>query len=84
MLQERLDLLKLAKPVRNQIDDLVRALNAASTRADLEREAEMQIALIGELESGRKVKPADVKTLYIIFDDAVQARLQELPTAPRP
>ncbi|EIK94148.1 hypothetical protein PMM47T1_23082 [Pseudomonas sp. M47T1] len=78
MLEERLDLLKLAKPVRNQIDDLVRALNAASTRADLEREAQMQIELIGELESGRKVKPADVETLYIIFDDAVQERLQGL------
>jgi len=78
MLQERLDLLKLTKPVRSQIDDLVRALNAASTREDLEREGEMQIALIGELESGRKVKPTDVETLYIIFDDAVQERLQSL------
>ena len=78
MLQERLDLLKLTKPVRSQIDDLVRALNAASTREDLEREGEMQIALIGELESGRKIKPADVETLYIIFDDAVQERLQAI------
>lgn len=78
MLQERLDLLKLPKPVRNQIDDLVRALNAASTREDVEREGEMQIALIGALESARKLKPADVETLYIIFDDAVQVRLQEV------
>jgi hypothetical protein len=78
MLQEQLDLLKLPKPVRNQIDDLVRALNAASTRADVEREGEMQIALIGSLESARKLKPADVETLYIIFDDAVQVRLQEV------
>lgn len=78
MLQERLDLLKLPKPVRNQIDDLVRALNAASTREDVEREGEMQIALIGALESSRKLKPADVETLYIIFDDAVQVRLQEV------
>jgi hypothetical protein len=78
MLQEQLDLLKLPKPVRNQIDDLVRALNAASTREDVEREGEMQIALIGALESARKLKPADVETLYIIFDDAVQVRLQEV------
>jgi hypothetical protein len=78
MLQEQLDLLKLPKPVRNQIDDLVRALNAASTRQDVEREGEMQIALIAALESARKLKPADVETLYIIFDDAVQVRLQEV------
>jgi hypothetical protein len=78
MLQEQLDQLKLPKPVRNQIDDLVRALNAASTREDVEREGEMQIALIGALESARKLKPADVETLYIIFDDAVQVRLQEV------
>ncbi|WP_434678104.1 hypothetical protein J3P77_18865 [Pseudomonas sp. R1-18] len=78
MLQEQLDQLKLPKPVRNQIDDMVRALNAASTREDVEREGEMQIALIGALESARKLKPADVETLYIIFDDAVQVRLQEV------
>lgn len=78
MLQDQLDQLKLPKPVRYQIDDLVRALNAASTREDVEREGEMQIALIGALESARKLKPADVETLYIIFDDAVQVRLQEV------
>lgn len=78
MLQERLELLKLPKPARGAIDDLVRALNAASTQEDLEREAALQIDVIAELASGRKVRPADVETLYIIFDDAVQERLQAL------
>ncbi|WP_213880568.1 hypothetical protein [Pseudomonas sp. dw_358] len=78
MPQERLDLLKLPKPVRGPINDLVRALNAASTRADIEREGEMQIAVILELEKTRRLKPADIETLYMIFDDAVQERLQAL------
>lgn len=77
-MQERLDALRLPKPVRNQIDDLVRALNAASTRVDVEREGEMQIALIDELQTTRKLRPADAEALYILFDDEVQARLKAL------
>lgn len=79
MPQERLDLLKLPKPVRGPINDLVRALNAASTRADVEREGALEIALILGLETAKRLKPADIEALYMIFDDAVQERLQSLP-----
>ncbi|WP_311968869.1 hypothetical protein [Pseudomonas baltica] len=79
MPQERLDLLKLPKPVRGPINDLVRALNAASTREDIEREGTLEIALILGLETAKKLKPADIEALYMIFDDAVQERLQRLP-----
>lgn len=78
MPQERLDLLRLPKPVRGPIDDLVRALNAASTREDIEREGTLQIALIMGLETTKKLRPADIEALYMIFDDAVQARLDRI------
>ncbi|RZA28559.1 MAG: hypothetical protein EOP02_07020, partial [Proteobacteria bacterium] len=72
------DLLKLPKDVRGSINDLVRALNAASTKADVEREGALEIALILGLEQSRKLKPADIETLYMIFDDAKEARLRAL------
>lgn len=78
MPHERLDLLKLPKDVRGSINDLVQALNAASTKADVEREGALEIALILGLEQSRKLKPADIETLYMIFDDAKEARLRAL------
>jgi hypothetical protein len=78
MPQERLDLLKLPKPIRGPINDLVRALNAASTREDIEREGALEIALILGLETAKRLKPSDIEALYMIFDDAVQERLQAL------
>ncbi|RMR58165.1 hypothetical protein ALP85_00809 [Pseudomonas syringae pv. syringae] len=77
-MQERLDQLRLPKPVQGAISDLVRALDATSTRADVEAEAALQIEYIHGLETSRKLRPADAEALYIIFDDAVQARLQAL------
>lgn len=79
MPQERLNLLKLPKAIRDPVNDLVRALNAASTREDIEREGALEIALILGLENARRLKPSDIEALYMIFDDAVQARLQGLP-----
>lgn len=78
MPQERIDLLKLPKPIRGPINDLVRSLNAASTREDIEREGAFEIALILGLETAKRLKPADIEALYMIFDDAVQTRLQQL------
>lgn len=78
MPQERLDLLKLPRDVRVQINGLVRALNAADSREDVEREGALEIAMILGLEQARKLKPADIEALYMIFDDAVQARLEGL------
>ncbi|KTB55141.1 hypothetical protein [Pseudomonas syringae] len=77
-MQERIDQLRLAKALQGDISDLVRALDAASTRADVEAEAALQIEHIHGLETTRKLRAADAETLYIIFDDAVQARLQAL------
>ncbi len=79
MPQQRLDLLKLPKPVRDPIQKLVRSLEAASTREAIESEGAMALSFIGELEAARKLRPADIEALYMIFDDAVQARLQGLP-----
>lgn len=79
MPQERIAALRLPKPIQGPIDDLVRALNAASTREDLEREGEMEIAFILGLETARRLRPADIEALYMIFDDAVQERLKHLP-----
>lgn len=78
MPQERLDLLRLPKPVRDPVSDLVRALNAASTVADVEAERVIQIELIGGLESAKRLRSSDIEALYIIFDDAVEAKLKQL------
>lgn len=78
MPQERIDALRLPKSLKGDIDDLVRALNAASDRQAIEREGEMQIAFILGLETAKRLRPADIEALYMIFDDAVQARLSQL------
>lgn len=79
MPQERLDLLRLPKPIRGPIDKLLRSLDAASTREDVESEGELQIAFILGLETAKRLRPSDVEALYMIFDDAVQARLEAFP-----
>ncbi|HEX8586647.1 hypothetical protein [Pseudomonas sp.] len=78
MPQERIAALRLPKPIQGPIDDLVRALNAATTREDLEREGAMEISFILSLETSKRLRPADVEALYMIFDDAVQERLAQL------
>lgn len=60
---------------------LVRALNAASTKEAIEREGTLEIPLILGLETAKRLKPPDIKALYMIFDDAVQAQLQQLSGA---
>lgn len=80
MPQERIDSLRLPKAIQGPVNDLVRALSAASTREDIEREGEMEIAFILGLETTKRLRPADIEMLYMIFDDAVQTRLAQLPT----
>jgi hypothetical protein len=58
---------------------LLRSLDAASTREDVVAEGELQIAFILGLETAKRLRPADVEALYMIFDDAVQARLESFP-----
>jgi len=82
MLQERIDALRLPKSLHGEVDDLVRALNAAYEADAIQREGEMQIAFILGLEKAKQLKPADIEALYIMFDDEVQARLQDLPARP--
>lgn len=60
---------------------LVRALNPASTKEAIEREGTLKIALILGLETAKRLKPADIKALYMIFDDTAQTRLQQLAEA---
>lgn len=78
MLQEQTAALRLPKAVQESIDDLVRALAAATTREDLERERAMQLGFILGLETAKRLRPADIETLYMIFDDALQERLCEI------
>ena len=80
MPQERIEALRLHKSIQGPINDLVRALNAATTREDIEREGAMEIAFILGLETTRRLRAADIEALYIIFDDAVQQRLKQLAT----
>ncbi|RRV04239.1 hypothetical protein EGJ27_23085 [Pseudomonas sp. v388] len=78
MPQEKIDQLKLPKPVRSAIGDFLRALNAASTVEDVKNEGELQIAFILSLEKAKTLKPPHIEALYIIFDDAVQEKLRQL------
>lgn len=78
MSQDPMDLSRLPKPIRGEINDLMRALNAASTREDIEREGALEIDLIRGLETTKRLKPADIEALYMMFDVAVQERLQAL------
>ena len=78
MPQERIEALRLHKSIQGPINDLVRALNASTTREDIEREGAMEIAFILGLETTRRLRAADIEALYIIFDDAVQQRLKQL------
>lgn len=77
--QDKLDQIKLHKNIRTPIDRLLRSLEAANTREEVESEGELQISFIHDLESDKRVRKGDIETLYIIFDDAVQARLEEFP-----
>jgi hypothetical protein len=76
--QYKLDQIKLHKQIRTPIDRLLRSLEGANTREEVESEAEVQISFIHDLESDKRVRKGDIETLYIIFDDAVQARLESL------
>jgi hypothetical protein len=81
MLQDRLDALRLPKYLQGDVDDFVRALNAADGEEAIRREGEMQIAFILGVEKAKQLRPADIEALYIIFDDEVQARLRDLPAS---
>ena len=70
--------MSLPKPIQGLVNDLVRALNAASTKEDIEREGEMQIAFIMEPETARRLRASDIEALYIIFGDAVRERFGQL------
>lgn len=76
MPQERIDALRIPKAIQGEIDDLLRALNAAGDRESIEREGVLQIAFIVGLEKSRRLRPADIEALYMIFDDAVESRLR--------
>lgn len=82
MLQDRIDALRFPKSLQGNIDDLVRALQAADDASSIRREGEMQIAFILGLEKAKQLKPADIEALYIMFDDEVQARLHQLSARP--
>ncbi|GAB7533640.1 hypothetical protein PS3A_60560 [Pseudomonas sp. 3A(2025)] len=79
MPQEKLDALRLQKPIRDEMNDLLRALNAASTRADIEAERAIQIESIQTLQNTKRLRAADAEALFIIFDDAAEAKLEHLP-----
>jgi len=44
----------------------------------VEAERVIQIELIGGLESAKRLRASDIEALYIIFDDAVEAKLKQL------
>ncbi|MFK3910069.1 hypothetical protein ACI2KD_18690 [Pseudomonas monteilii] len=75
---EQLDALRIAKDLRTPIERLMRALDEAVDEEEVAREAQMQIEFVQAMEAARKLRGPQVEALYILFDDAVQARLEAL------
>lgn len=75
---EQLDALRIAKDLRTPIERLMRALDEAVDEEEVAREAQMQIEFVQAMEVARKLRGPQVEALYILFDDAVQARLGAL------
>lgn len=75
---EQLDALRIAKDLRTPIERLMRALDEAVDEEEVALEAQMQIEFVQAMEAARKLRGPQVEALYILFDDAVQARLGAL------
>ncbi|WP_438280935.1 hypothetical protein [Pseudomonas alabamensis] len=75
---EQLDALRIAKDLRTPIERLMRALDEAVDEEEVAREAQMQIEFVQAMEAARKLRGPQVEALYILFDDAVQTRLEAL------
>jgi hypothetical protein len=78
MIDEQLDALKIAKDLRTPIKRLLRSLEDATSKEEVAQEAQIQIDFVHSLQASKRLRGPDVEALYILFDDAVQARLQTL------
>ncbi|MFS0827773.1 hypothetical protein [Pseudomonas phoenicis] len=76
-LNEQLDTLRIAKDLRTPIERLMRALDDANDADEIAQEAQIQIEFVHAMEVAKKIREPQVEALYILFDDAVQARLEE-------
>lgn len=76
-LNEQLDTLRIAKDLRTPIERLMRALDDANDADEIAQEAQIQIEFVQAMEATKKIRGPQVEALYILFDDAVQARLEE-------
>ena len=56
----------------------MRALDEAVDEKEVAREAQIQIEFVQAMEVARKLRGPQVEALYILFDDAVQARRRAL------
>ena len=82
MPSEVLDLLRCSLTVIEQgIDTLRRRLNAIERSADtlsVHLASERAQGVVEALEVLKVLKPADIETLYLVIEDAVQARVKTL------
>ncbi|WLH14768.1 hypothetical protein PSH58_10870 [Pseudomonas hefeiensis] len=78
MLNDKISELKIPKPIRGMIINMVHAVKAASTKEKLEREGSMELAFILGLDVAKNMSQADIEVLYAILDEAVQERLAQL------
>lgn len=76
-LNEQLDTLRIAKDLRTPIERLMRALDDANDADEIAQEAQIQIEFVQAMEAAKKIRGPQVEALYILFDDAVRARLEE-------
>ena len=77
-LTDQLDTLRIPKDLRTPIERLMRALDEATDKAEVNREAEIQIEFVQAQVAAKKLRGPQVEAMYILFDDAVQARLEAL------
>lgn len=69
---------ELLEAVRPALDRLLSVIAIAQTREDLERDGAAQLALLLGLETAKRLRPVQIEALYLIFEEAVQARLAAL------
>lgn len=75
-LTEQLDAIRIPKDLRTPIERLMRALDEAADKEEVAKEAQIQIDFVRAMEASKKLRGPQVEALYILFDDAMQARLE--------
>ncbi|MFP3847994.1 hypothetical protein [Pseudomonas sp. W5-01] len=60
------------------MNKLMGTLASAQTREQIKREGAIELGFEGGVETAQYLRASDIEALYVMFEEAVQARLQAL------